>query len=211
MAGRGLLRRGRIDGGQVRLEQQLVGVRVCLAPIEATGGQAAMQRRDRLLEAGGGVQGSEQVHRVQAHHLGRLHQRAVRVLPAAGDAQPVLDEHREQFGPDFAQYPPGRAAAGLVDPAMLLPARCGRRCAAPSPAAPGRWPPLPGPARPALSLSLYMSGSQHSNFGFSVTGKNLLMIHLDKPQEGWIYHPYIITRWIPKIVKILGEAGVLHH
>jgi hypothetical protein len=75
MAGRETLRSGRFEGEQRGVQQELVGIGVFLAPIQATGdGQAAMQRADRLLQSGAGAECGEQMHSLQTHDLGGFDQ-----------------------------------------------------------------------------------------------------------------------------------------
>ena len=75
MAGREALRSGRFDGEQLGVEQELVGIRVFLASIQATGdGQAAMQYDDRLLQPGTGLECGKQMHGMETHDLGGFDQ-----------------------------------------------------------------------------------------------------------------------------------------
>ena len=80
-----------------------------------------MQGANGLDQAGTGGQGRQEVHGLSTDHLGGFDERAVRELPAAGQSEPMLDQHAEQFGPHFAQDAPGLGAAGLIDLAVLLP------------------------------------------------------------------------------------------
>jgi len=76
---------------------------------------------DGAVEQGGTGQGAGQVQGVLAYRLGGFGQAAIRVAPAAGQEQPVLDDHGQEFGIDLREHPPGLAATGLVDLAVTLP------------------------------------------------------------------------------------------
>ena len=91
-----------------------------LALVEAAGRrQGALQVADRLLE--GGAQRGEQVQGLGVQHLGGFGQAAVGTMPAAGEGQPVLHEHGEELGPDFAEHAPGLLTAGCIDLAVPRP------------------------------------------------------------------------------------------
>src|SRR4029453_9463203 len=64
---------------------------------------------------------ARQVERVLLHGLCSLCQTAVRIGPKADEEDPMLDEHREEFGIHFTQEAPGFGAPGLVHATMALP------------------------------------------------------------------------------------------
>ena len=66
-------------------------------------------------------QAHHQPIRFPPHHLRRLDQAALRVLPAAGLNEPVLDQHRRQLGIDLTQDAPALLGAPFVDLPTLFP------------------------------------------------------------------------------------------
>ena len=62
-----------------------------------------------------------QVKRVLLHGLGSLGQTTIRIGPKADQEDPMLDEHREEFGIHLTQDAPGFGAARLVHAALALP------------------------------------------------------------------------------------------
>ena len=80
-----------------------------------------MNHADGPAEQGGTAQGTGEVQGMLAHRLRGFDQAAVGVGPTAGQEQPVLDDHSQEFGTDLREHTPGLAAAGLIDLPMALP------------------------------------------------------------------------------------------
>src|SRR5579864_9090357 len=66
-------------------------------------------------------EGARQVQGMLAHGLGPLDQGALRERPTAGQEEPMLDDHRQEFGQDLAQDAPGAATARLITVPMAFP------------------------------------------------------------------------------------------
>src|SRR5262245_14379556 len=83
--------------------------------------EAAFDRPERPPQALATRKRARQVRRVFLYSLRSLGQAAVWIGPKADEEDPMLDEHRQEFGIDLTQDAPGFGAARLVHAAMTLP------------------------------------------------------------------------------------------
>ena len=83
--------------------------------------EAALDRQGRPPQALDARKRARQVQRVFLHRLRRFGQAAVWVGPKADQEDPMLDEHRQEFGIHLTQDAPGFGTARLVYAAMTLP------------------------------------------------------------------------------------------
>ncbi len=109
-------------GIQGWIKQELMGIGRLFAPVEAAaGGQTTVNEGDGAGEEHRAGEGAGQMEGVGADSLRGFGQRAGRIGPAAGEQEPVLDDHGQEFGTDLAQHPPVVRAAGGVNLAVTLP------------------------------------------------------------------------------------------
>jgi len=102
----------------------LVGVGLGLTPVEpAPGGQSAVNDAKSGRQGGRVGQRGGQMEGVLTHSLGRFDQAAVGEGPAAGEEDPVLNNHGQQFGEDLTQDAPGLGTTRGIDLAVALPQR----------------------------------------------------------------------------------------
>ena len=80
-----------------------------------------VDRQERPPQALGTRKRARQVQRVLLHGLRRFGQAAVWIGPKADEEDPMLDEHRQEFGIHLTQDAPGFGAARCVYTAMTLP------------------------------------------------------------------------------------------
>jgi hypothetical protein len=103
-------------------------------PFQPLGGTgklpALLQARPRMQRAQHGLQRVLQWPFPQGHHdaIGfppqgsrPLHQAAMRIVPTAHVQQPVLDEHRRQFGVQLTEDPPALLGAPFIDLPFVFP------------------------------------------------------------------------------------------
>src|SRR5215216_2571748 len=83
--------------------------------------EAALDRRKRPPQGLAARKRARQVQRVFLHRLRRFGQTAVWIGPKADEEDPMLDEHRQEFGRHLTQNAPGFGAARLVHTALTLP------------------------------------------------------------------------------------------
>src|SRR4029434_5813761 len=83
--------------------------------------EAALDRQERPPQALDTRKRARQVQRVFLHGLRRFGQATVWIGPKADEEDPMLDEHRQEFGIHLTQDPPGFGAARFVYTAMTLP------------------------------------------------------------------------------------------
>src|SRR5262252_2578880 len=83
--------------------------------------EAALDRHECPPQALDTRKPARQVQRVLLHRLRSFGQATVWIGPEADQEDPMLDEHRQEFGIHLTQDPPGFGAARLVHAAMALP------------------------------------------------------------------------------------------
>jgi len=83
--------------------------------------EAALDRQERPPQALDTRKRARQVQRVFLHRLRRFGQATVWIGPKAHQEDPMLDEHRQEFGIHLTQDAPGFGAARLVHAALTLP------------------------------------------------------------------------------------------
>src|SRR5215470_10944576 len=83
--------------------------------------EAALDRQERPPQALDTGKRARQVQRVFLYSLRSFGQATVWIGPKADEEDPMLDEHRQEFGIDLTQDAPGFGAARLVHAAMTLP------------------------------------------------------------------------------------------
>src|SRR5262249_45842381 len=83
--------------------------------------EAALDRQERSRQALDSGKRARQVQRVFLYSLRSFGQATVWIGPKADEEDPMLDEHRQEFGIDLTQDAPGFGAARLVHTALTLP------------------------------------------------------------------------------------------
>src|SRR5438105_1874720 len=103
-------------------QQQLAGSGSFLARMKA---RAVFGGSTELLKYKGQAErlniGIGEHDRMAAHRLGGLDQRAVRLVPAAGKPEPMLNEHANQLGRQLAENAPRLVRAPLIGFALRFP------------------------------------------------------------------------------------------